>query len=55
MIPILQILNKQLNGISEPTYKDLLHTARKALRILTHYDHPVRSELEFGKTSLQKN
>ena len=50
--PNFQILNKQLNGISEPTYKDLLHTARKALRILTHYDHPVKSEIRVWKDEL---
>ena len=47
-----QILNKQLNGISEPTYKDLLHTARKALRILTHYDNPVKLEIRVWKDEL---
>ena len=50
--PNFQILNKQLNGISEPTYKDLLHTARKALRILTHYDNPVKLEIRVWKDEL---
>ena len=50
--PNFQILNKHLNGISEPTYKDLLHTARKALRILTHYDNPVKLEIRVWKDEL---
>ena len=50
--PNFQILKKHLNGISEPTYKDLLHTARKALRILTHYDNPVKLEIRVWKDEL---
>ena len=53
--PNFQILKKHLNGISEPTYKDLLHTARKALRILTHYDNPVKLEIRVWKDKLTEN
>ena len=50
--PNLQILKSELNKISEPSYKDILHSARKALRILTHYDHPIKEELRTWKNTL---
>ena len=50
--PNLQILKSELNKIAEPSYKDILHSARKALRILTHYDHPIKEELRTWKNTL---
>jgi len=50
--PNLQILKSELNKIAEPSYKDILHSARKALRILTHYDHPIKEELRTWKSTL---
>lgn len=50
--PNLQILKSELNKIAEPSYKDILHSARKALRILTNYDHPIKEELRTWKNTL---
>ena len=50
--PNLQILISELNKIAEPSYKDILHSARKALRILTNYDHPIKEELRTWKSTL---
>ncbi len=49
-----QIISTQINQIEEPTYKDLLHNSRKALRILTQFNHPVKDEIRNWKEELTK-
>jgi len=49
-----QIISTQINEIEEPTYKDLLHNSRKALRILTQFNHPVKDEIRNWKEELTK-
>jgi len=47
-----QMIRSELMNVAEPTYKDLLHAARKGLRILTQYEHPVKNEIRTWKDSL---
>jgi 2-oxoisovalerate dehydrogenase E1 component len=47
-----QMIRSELINVAEPTYKDLLHAARKGLRILTQYEHPVKNEIRTWKDSL---
>ena len=47
-----QMIRSQLMNIAEPTYKDLLHAARKGLRILTQYEHPIKAEIRTWKDQL---
>ena len=49
-----QIISTQINQIEEPTYKNLLHNSRKALRILTQFNHPVKDEIRNWKEELTK-
>lgn len=49
-----QIISTQINQIEEPTYKDLLHNSRKALRILTQFNHAVKDEIRNWKEELTK-
>ena len=44
--PNLQIINTQLSQKTEPTYKDLLHASRKAIRIAAKYNSPLRKKLK---------
>ncbi len=44
--PGLQMVSKKLNQKSEPTYKDLLHAGRKALRISAKYASPLNGTLQ---------
>jgi pyruvate/2-oxoglutarate/acetoin dehydrogenase E1 component len=47
-----QMIRSELMNIAEPTYKDLLHAARKGLRILTQYEHPIKAEIRTWKDQL---
>tara|TARA_B100000767_G_scaffold275748_1_gene315020 strand:- start:9654 stop:12065 length:2412 start_codon:yes stop_codon:yes gene_type:complete len=47
-----QIISSQIKKIEEPTYKDLLHNSRKALRILTQFNHPIKDEIRIWKEQL---
>ena len=47
-----QIISSQIKQIEEPTYKDLLHNSRKALRILTQFNHPIKDEIRTWKEQL---
>ena len=44
--PGLQIISTQLSQKTEPAYKDLLHAARKALRIAAKYNSPLSKQLK---------
>ena len=47
-----QIISSHIKQIEEPTYKDLLHNSRKALRILTQFNHPIKDEIRIWKEQL---
>jgi pyruvate/2-oxoglutarate/acetoin dehydrogenase E1 component len=44
--PGLQVISTQLLQKTEPAYKDLLHAARKALRIAAKYNSPLSKQLK---------
>ena len=44
--PGLQMVLKKLNQKTEPSYKDLLHAARKAIRITAKYDSSLTTNLK---------
>jgi len=44
--PGLQVISTQLSQKAEPTYKDLLHAARKALRIAAKYNSSLSIQLK---------
>jgi len=53
--PGLQIITTQLSQKTEPTYKDLLHAARKALRIVAKYNSPLSHQLKQWTNDLTKS
>lgn len=48
----LQVLFSDLKKNDEPTYKDLLHSVRTALRILTRYEHSIKESLRLWKEDI---
>ena len=44
--PGLQVICTQLTQKTEPTYKDLIHAARKALRIAAKYNSSLSKQLK---------
>lgn len=53
--PGLQMISTQLSQKTEPTYKDLLHASRKALRIVAKYDSPLSNKLKQWTNDLTKS
>lgn len=53
--PGLQMISTQLSNKTEPTYKDLLHAARKALRIAAKYNSPLSNQLKQWTNDLTKS
>ncbi len=47
-----QLLNDKLKSINEPLYRDLLHISRKALRILTQLNDPLKTDIKVWKNEL---
>ena len=50
--PALQMINTHLAQKKEPTYKDLLHAARKAIRVTAKYSSPTTNKLKEWTTAL---